>query len=1766
MSQTDLIADDFTIPQLALPKEKDQHPSKNDRFPYSDQPKNIGNALSFFRRRSDPKESRYLSADSQNEGDATMPFSEEEMQSVDNASRNSDSGTHNSHSRNSRPDLSADAHHQRVPADGSAAAGDHLTDGVSDATHHFTGQGGAGANAADFGGAGGSNLAAEGSTKEALGRSGGNFLRKPATFFGRNSTPGDGLADTTAADDQKKPRGLFTLFRKKNRDRERRQGVVGDDGVELDSEDKETGERAQVLLNSLVLGAPAINLLASCLCEDEYGIARAPLLTNMIGIKVTDISHSVLTKNKKFRIDLEYGVSPQRLKWSVEKTAKDVLYLHSRFKWLALRGALKSDDLPRYPVPPLLRREKKQSRIRTQPQIQGQNQGQSRSSQSIHRNHGLHIQGSLPVPEFDQPPDNASLASGHSLHDRLSTLRAHFSAESLVSSLSTSSPEQMGRLILNNQQYVKEMEKYLCDLNLMVSMRPQSNRLFQFFEISPISSLLSYETDYIGKQGIIHVGGTASSQGWRVGHFKANDLKGMIDRRSEKWFLVRGSYVMYISDIISTTPLEVFLIDSGFKMSYKGDTSGKVDHRVSDLESDFEEDMDHRMDPGDAEALSKVQNKVFKHLRIILENSERKLVIIPKSRVEQKLWIASLNEMVKSNVWAGEHRFGSFAPIRKNVYAQWLVDARDYFWAISSALELAKDVIFIHDWWLSPELYLRRPANGNQQFRIDRILQRKAQQGVKIFVIVYRNVGTTIPIDSLYTKHLILSLNQENIHVIRSPNQLLQNTFFWAHHEKICIIDYNIGFLGGIDLCYGRYDTPDHVLADDSGVDFATLAPGEPSLDEFNNFRIFPGKDYSNTRVKDFSNLNKPYESLYDRSVVPRMPWHDIHMMTSGEVARDLARHFVQRWNYLLRQKRPSRLTPLLTPPSDMTPEMAKELNLNGTCEVQLLRSSGNWSLGLKQHEESIHQAYLKLIETSEHFIYIENQFFVTSCFIDGTEIQNRIGDAIVDRIIRAHKEGKNWKAIILIPLVPGFESQVDEVDGSSVRVVMQCQYMSISRGTSSLFAKLRKAGIDADDYIQFFSLRKWGILGKNRDLVTEQLYIHAKTMIVDDRVAIIGSANINERSMRGLRDSEVAAVIRDSDTIRSTMDGQPYRVGKFAHSLRLRLMREHLGVAVDLLDIVERKFEKILMFSRTDKGIKAATNSFEKKDDRVMSAAVEFATRHVLQEHKGTQRWRNFCQKMRIKEEVLPVPYDIRFEDYPTPASLPLSFNNRTGPHEANVGIRDKKKHSFDPRVQNSADHKRDVYGEGTDQFRGAKGKFARLNSAKFLRRLSRELMEVAPDKSFLPDIHNVKQFLESDDAEIFQRENGQEEVSARNNERWMLLKRIAYLQMVASRDAQQTEIERKKRVLAGLSPTIYDVNDKAAQNGNADQVKNSSAEKAPDSPKPVDSAVYGADGTFKDENLNVSAQVNVTNAGNEDSSESKGAKYELVPEKSAAEPVAEINAEQIPVVSVDDEGFKETIRKINLPGLDSFSKFVDPFSFDDPLDPDFYEDIWFDNARRNTDIFRLIFHCQPDDAVPTWKEYMHFMKLQKAFKVAQAEDASPRNTLLDSDVELQPEKERPNHRRRSSHATINISEYGNENGFFGSVPSGRYEHPQSIAEEPEHSGEDIGEPRDNAEDSEAKESTEDSDELTEGDSEKHKVFSKPKTNSSRKRKPGAFSSRRRVHVGDRIYERDSAQRILQEIHGHLVLFPVDWLHRELEAGNWFFNTDRLPPIEIYD
>ena len=78
---------------------------------------------------------------------------------------------------------------------------------------------------------------------------------------------------------------------------------------------------------------------------------------------------------------------------------------------------------------------------------------------------------------------------------------------------------------------------------------------------------------------------------------------------------------------------------------------------------------------------------------------------------------------------------------------------------------------------------------------------------------------------------------------------------------------------------------------------------------------------------------------------------------------------------------------------------------------------------------------------------------------------------------------------------------------------------------------------------------------------IQEELYVHAKLLIVDDRVVICGSSNLNDRSQLGTHDSELAIVMEDTRRIASTMDGKPFEAGFHAATLRRYLWREHLGL-----------------------------------------------------------------------------------------------------------------------------------------------------------------------------------------------------------------------------------------------------------------------------------------------------------------------------------------------------------------------------------------------------------------------------------------------------------------------------------------------------------------------------------------------------------------------------------------------------------------------------
>lgn len=784
---------------------------------------------------------------------------------------------------------------------------------------------------------------------------------------------------------------------------------------------------------------------------------------------------------------------------------------------------------------------------------------------------------------------------------------------------------------------MRQIEEYLRSL-LKINIYRNHYELASFFEVSHLSFI--YELGDKGKEGLVqkrtrslHPG----ASGWNFCgclnggicircHFICGDFCGSWRTR---WLIVKDNFVAYLRPADGTVRA-VLLFDSAFEVS-----SG-----------------------------------IFPTNVLLITNLSRQIVIKCPTRRTARDWQLYIKDKLRNEGadFTQRCRYTSFAPPRASTLGCWLTDGSMYMAAVATAIEGAKQEIFIADWWLSPEIQLKRPAIG-ENYRLDRLLQKKADQGVKVYILLYKEVEMALGINSFYSKQRLISEcnKPENIKILRHPDHAKAGVFLWAHHEKIVVVDQTIAFLGGIDLCYGRWDDHFHRLTDlgrtpedDFGSSFlsVTLATNalttsilslklsddknnscedimvqpspenikcntpemerkslfgtvksrmniwnfyssedseneetedpkpkgkgrqslstvetnlsrngsikiiaRPSLDYKCSDKLWIGKDYTNFILKDFENLDQPFQDLVDRTKTARMPWHDVGFMVHGAAARDVARHFIQRWNAIKAEKaKMNPQYPYLLPKSY---RHFSDFPFSGHKQhrvlCQVVRSVSHWSCGsldTEYWEASIHEAYIDVISNAEHYIYIENQFFIT-----GGSVKNQVGDALVRRIIRAYKEGATFRVFVILPLLPGFEGEVGSPSGTALHAITHWNYSSICRGKHSILARLKSAGIsDPSEYITFHGLRNYAELGNT--LVTELIYVHSKLLIADDRVMICGSANINDRSLLGKRDSEIAFVISDEEFKMGVMNGQPFLGGRCCGSLRRALFREHLGLS----------------------------------------------------------------------------------------------------------------------------------------------------------------------------------------------------------------------------------------------------------------------------------------------------------------------------------------------------------------------------------------------------------------------------------------------------------------------------------------------------------------------------------------------------------------------------------------------------------------------------
>lgn len=565
------------------------------------------------------------------------------------------------------------------------------------------------------------------------------------------------------------------------------------------------------------------------------------------------------------------------------------------------------------------------------------------------------------------------------------------------------------------------------------------------------------------------------------------------------------------------------------------------------------------------------------------------------------------------------------ARVRKRLY--------NYFEEIYNAAINAQKLIYIAGWSVDTTLELLRTSKKKEEdsdemdlsdeeekpLTLGNLLIQKANEGVSVLLLVWDEVLSTNKVffrsqGLMNTRDEVTRAFFKDTRVkaavvprIGRAGQLVKAPLvptMFSFHEKIVVIDIPafdvpatnavIGprtrqlaaFVGGLDLTYGRWDTPAHSL-----------------------YKTLDGEHANDFHQAMFS-VNQGHG--------PREPWHDTACMITGPVVRDIVCCFEERWR---RQGLGNSFLYDVDNDKDLT-DGALMHSESWTCQV--FRSIDERSAVFGREtvrrletkkgryiDRSIHHAFVHYTRAAKRFIYIEQQYFIGSSdqwlFNSHKDATNIIPQELALKIARGIVSGNYFRAYIVIPMWPeGLAA------AGSVQSILFFQFRTIQMMMSRIAEAIKEAKLDAypTDFLSIFCLgnreaeESSGTFGNDDEMDVDgsssgdggngngkrsraslirrpsnasisadsrtsrnsrnsrlsrssaasrfssrvvsrlssfgqkpktadeevlahsrrgPIYQHAKLLIVDDEIVVTGSSNINERSMSGFRDSEIA-------------------------------------------------------------------------------------------------------------------------------------------------------------------------------------------------------------------------------------------------------------------------------------------------------------------------------------------------------------------------------------------------------------------------------------------------------------------------------------------------------------------------------------------------------------------------------------------------------------------------------------------------------------------
>ncbi len=478
------------------------------------------------------------------------------------------------------------------------------------------------------------------------------------------------------------------------------------------------------------------------------------------------------------------------------------------------------------------------------------------------------------------------------------------------------------------------------------------------------------------------------------------------------------------------------------------------------------------------------------------------------------------------------------APVRVAETVVPLVDGRAAMLAMCAAFLAAKETIWLADWDLHAGLTIVRgldqragPDGSPEQqalvarlrgaglsdeaialwargaLRVVDVLGFAAAHGVRVRVLLWDpyNPGGTVHItnNAAGQQHL---LEQRGVECRLDKNSRSLLHVAQALHQKCAVVDGHTAFVGGVDLtvqCNGdfdRWDTPAHPFDPDARSTELGPAPH---------------------------------------------PWHDCHVLLTGDPAQDVERNIRQRWDETARP-----WWQRITPPGatllahnftgrrhsgqrDIPREERGRLpegaggNLPGpSARAQIIRTIP--ALTYRFAPAGIYgiaQAYTLAARRAQRFIYLESQYLWLESYM-GVDIL-RLG----------------WRSHHMRALMTELAAAAER--GVHIALVLpdhpNCGRAFTDGGIAWLRQHAPQAAVAGR--LHFFTLATAAPDPTTRQMRYRPIYVHAKVGIVDDRWATVGSANLNSRGVS--HDAELNVAVLDDE---------------FARGLRLMLWSEHAG------------------------------------------------------------------------------------------------------------------------------------------------------------------------------------------------------------------------------------------------------------------------------------------------------------------------------------------------------------------------------------------------------------------------------------------------------------------------------------------------------------------------------------------------------------------------------------------------------------------------------